>query len=124
MCAFLLHQMLTSVEDTRKKFSSGLYLGKCHITLLPWTFNTEEYTDVGSDSQEKKGLHSFSILDKAFYNFENEEGVRTMCLHSFIYLFIHALIYLTNIETLLQLLGAGSKTDPEFLSPRSSFLDR
>lgn len=109
MCAFLSHQLLTSVEDTRKKFSSGLYLGKCHTTLLPLTFNAEEYTDVGSDSLEKKGLHSFSILDKAFYNFENEEGVRTMCLHSFIYSFIHAFIYLTNIETLIHSWVLGAK---------------
>lgn len=71
-----------------------MYLGKCHTTLLPLTFNTEEYTDAGSDSLAKQGLHSFSILDRAFYNFENEEGVRTMCLYSFIYLFIHSCIHL------------------------------
>lgn len=30
MCAFLLHQMLTSVGGTRKKNLSGTFLEKCH----------------------------------------------------------------------------------------------
>lgn len=85
-----------------------MYLGKCH-TILPLTVNTKEYTGDGSDSLEKKGLHSFSILDKAFKNFETEEGVGTMCLHSLIHPFIHAFIYLTSIETLLHHWVLGAK---------------
>lgn len=34
--------------------------------MLPLIFNTEEYTGDGSDSLEKKGLHTFSILDETF----------------------------------------------------------
>lgn len=85
MCTFLLHQMLTSVESSRKKILSGTYLEKCH-TILPLTFNTEEYTGDGGDSLQKKGLHTFCILEEAFWNFETDKE-ETMCLHSFVHLF-------------------------------------
>lgn len=45
MCTFLLHQMLTSVEDARqkkKKNLSGTDLEKCH-TEFPSMSNTEEF---------------------------------------------------------------------------------
>jgi hypothetical protein len=45
--------MLTSEEDTRKTFKSGMYLEKCHV-ILPLVFNTEEYAGDGSDLLERK----------------------------------------------------------------------
>lgn len=37
-----------------------------NVIVLPWTFNTEEYTGDGGDSLEKNELYTFSILAKAF----------------------------------------------------------
>lgn len=96
-----------------------MYLEKWHTVFL--TFTTGEYNGDGGDSLEKKGLWTFSIPDKAFLDFETEEGEGTICFHSFILSFVHLFEEYRDPTTLV---GAGSKTDQKFLFPWSSFLDR
>lgn len=65
ICTFLSHQMLTSVEDTGKKNLEVVCIWE-NVTQFFFTFNTTEYTGNGSDLLGKKGLHTFSLLDRAF----------------------------------------------------------
>lgn len=56
-----------------------MYLGKWHM-ILPLTFNTGD----GSDSLERKRLHTLLLLDKALQSFEVGEVEGTVCFYSFI----------------------------------------
>lgn len=104
ICTFLLHHMLTSVEDAGKKTSKWHVSGEMSHNCS-FTFDAKEYTGNGTDFSAKKGLYTFCVLDEAFQNFETGKAEGTTCFPSF----IHAFIHLTKIETLRRCSVLGPK---------------